>query len=570
MTVGPTVSGYDFLGIDPAALKRIAEQTLPKRDDAILDWARAKARPDPHDGHMIEGIELKLLIADYAEALEGDTEDNIAMLERSVKEARAGNGNGMKPAAASLPGSRTTEQPEALPPVLEAAHAEVLANKWRGAYRWSQHEKSWRHWSGRVWKKVDESVVANSAQKVLRKHYGHVLTQPQSAAADKRLRDLHKSACRHPIVLGGLSFLKGEDGFHTEFAEWDADPYTLNCADGLLDMQTQTLRPHDRAALCTKITRWSFADAESTGAWEHHLARCLPDDDVRRQVQRDLGRALVGTDLEESLPIWHGTGANGKSTTARAIMQGVDEYGRTAVKDLLVASKYERHTTDLADLAGSRIVVAEEVEDGKSLDEATVKNLTGGNRKKARFMRGDNFEFEQTFSIFLLVNHRPVIAGTDLGIWRRVRLVPWTVSIPLAEQRSQDEMVTDLMADGSWMLRWMVAGFADWQADHHWIAEPVKVATAAYEAEQDVLAGFLSRRCVQRSHASVTVADLHDAYITDTSEYGDDGIEPLSKTEFSKRLKSRNLTQKRGTGGVRVWQGICLVTGSDSDSVLPT
>ncbi len=71
-------------------------------------------------------------------------------------------------------------------------------------------------------------------------------------------------------------------------------------------------------------------------------------------------------------------------------------------------------------------------------------------------MRGDNFEFEQTFSIFLLVNHRPVITGTDLGIWRRMRLVPWTGSIPLAEQRPQDEMVAELMADGAWMLRWIV------------------------------------------------------------------------------------------------------------------
>lgn len=470
-------------------------------------------------------------------------------------------------AATEMASATVTEAPpEGGPLVLDAAHAEVLANEWRDTYRWAQHESAWRHWTGRAWKKVAESVVVNAAQKVLRRHYGHLLAMGQSAAEDKRLHELHKAACRYASVLGGLAFLKGEPGFHTEFGEWDADAYAVNCADGLLDMRTQTLRPHDPAALCTKITRWNFAGTESTGAWERHLRRCLPDDDVRRQVQRDLGRALVGTDLEESLPIWYGTGANAKSTTARTILQGVDGYGKQAVKDLLVASRFERHSTELADLAGSRIVIAEEVQDGKRLDEATVKNLTGGNRKKARFMRGDNFEFEQTFSIFLLVNHRPVIAGTDKGIWRRLRLVPWTVSIPFAEQRPQDEMVAELMTDGSWMLRWMAAGFADWQADHHWIADPVKVATAAYQAEQDILAGFLSRRCALNPHATVSVDELYAAYVSDTEEHGDDGIESLSKIAFGKRLKSRNLTQKRGNGGVHLWCGICLVTGSDRNT----
>jgi putative DNA primase/helicase len=498
------------------------------------------------------------------EAAEGkDAFDHLAA-GKTVEEFVTIDGDA---ALASLPtGTPATLQPELEPLVLEAAHASVLANEWRDQYRWAGHEGAWRLWTGRVWKKVSEPVVVNAAQKVLRRYYGQRLAAGQSAAEDKRLHDLHRATCRYASVLGGLAFLKGEPGFHTEFEEWDADAYTENCADGLLDMRTQTLRPHDQAALCTKITRWSFADTESTGAWERHLRRCLPDDDVRRQVQRDLGRALVGTDLEESLPIWYGSGANGKSTTARTILQGVGEYGRQAVKDLLVAAKFERHSTDLADLAGSRIVIAEEIQDGKHLDEAAVKNLTGGNRKKARFMRCDNFEFEQTFSIFLLVNHRPVITGTDKGIWRRLRVVPWTVSIPFAEQRPQDEMVAELMADGAWMMRWMAAGFADWQADHYWIAEPVKVATAAYEAEQDVLAGFLNRRCVLNPQATVTVDQLHEAYIIDTLENGDEGVEPLTKIAFGKRLKGRNFTQDKATGGSRVWHGIGLVATSGKKS----
>lgn len=455
---------------------------------------------------------------------------------------------------------------KATPLVLEAALAEVLANEWRGTHRWSSHEKAWRRWTGHVWKKVSEPVVVTAAQKVLRGHYGHLLAQRQSAADDKRLHELHKLTCRHASVQGGLAFLKGEPGFHTEFEEWDADPYVVNAADGLLDMHTRTLRPHDPEALCTKITRWPFASTESTGAWDRHLRRCLPDEDVRRQVQRDLGVALVGTSLEESLSIWYGRGANGKSTTERAVQLGVHEYCKQAAKDLLVASKFERHPTDIADLAGSRLVFSEEVKAGAPLDVPTVKNLTGGGRKKAHFMRADNFEFEQTFSIFLLVNDKPVITSTDLGTWRRLRLEEWPVSIPFTEQRPQDEMVAELVEDGAWMLRWMVAGFADWQTDHHWVAESVKAATAAYEAEQDALAGFLGRRCVLNAQATVTVDQLHEAYIIDTMENGDEGVQPLAKISFGKRLKSRNLSQFKGTGGVRVWRGIALVATSGKNS----
>ena len=288
----------------------------------------------------------------------------------------------------------------------------------------------------------------------------------------------------------------------------NADPYALNVADGILDVRTQTLRPHAPEALCTRIARWSYSDETTTGAWQHHLALCLPDPDVRRQVQRDLGRALVDAVLEHSLPIWYGVGRNGKSTTQDALQHGLDGYARQAAKNLLMASKYERHTTEIAELAGSRLVFSEEIAAGRDLDEAQVKKLTGGGPQTARFMRQDNFTFKQTFSIFLLTNHHPVVAGTDKAIWARLRLVPWTVSIPFAQQRPQDEVVAELVADGSWMLRWMVAGFADWQADHHWIAEQVQAATAAYRVEQDRLAGFIADECEEKAYAQVAVGEL--------------------------------------------------------------
>jgi putative DNA primase/helicase len=473
---------------------------------------------------------------------------------QNKRSAARGNGNGSH---AEPPGPAPAA--EAL--VFEAAHAEVLKSEWLGRYRWAPHTRTWRRWDGHVWEAVDESVVVAAAQNTLRSHYGALLTEMQGAKEDKRLRELHKLACRYTSVIGGLAFLRGEDGFFTAPEEWDADAYALNCADGLLDVRTHEIRPHDPDALCTRITKWSLGKESdpSSGAWERHLAKWLPDANVRRQVQRDLGRALVDAVLEHSLSIWYGIGRNGKSTTADTLELGLAGYAMQAAKDLLVTSRNEHHPTEIAELAGSRVVFVEETADGKSLDEAQVKRLTGGGNKRAHFMHRDNFDVPQTFSISLLVNHRPHVRGGDPGIWERLRLIPWIVRLPFAEQRPQDEMVTELMEDGPWMLRWMVAGFADWQADHHWIADAVKAATRDYRAEEDALQGFIDRYCIEDPHGSVPKGALYEAWAVDYVTQNPGAPKAPSKIAFGKMLRDRGVIP--GTDGhakVEIWRGLAL------------
>ena len=560
--IGPGSPGYDYIdGHGPERLAVLPE-ALAERLADVADGQRAKRAPETGESAAVPQGQRNAHLASLAGSMRrrGMTGEAIAAALAAENSARC------QPPLAdaeirSIADSIAKYEPDAAGPALvhEAAHADALSRAWRGEYRWDQHRGTWRRWDGRVWDAVAEETVVADAQAELRRHYGALLAAPQAASEDKRLKNLHSEACRYSSVAAGLAFLKGMPGFHTAFSEWDAGAYTLNVADGLLDVRTQTLKPHDPDALCTRLAPWGYGDGSTTGAWQRHLERCLPDADVRRQVQRDLGRALVDAVLEESLPIWYGSGANGKSTTQAAIMQGLGGYTKRAVKNLLVASKYERHPTEVADLAGSRVVFSEEVESGKHLDEALVKDLTGGGLKKARFMRCDNFEFEQTFTIFMLVNHRPAISGIDNGIWRRIRLVPWTVTIPHAEQRPQDEMVAELVADGSWMLRWMVAGFADWQRDHHWVAESVKVATDAYRAEQDRLAGFLAEACEVKAHATTPVGELYDAYVA-WCEASDEVA--LSKRPFGASLRDRGFSQKAvGHEKTRCWVEIRLFAG---------
>jgi putative DNA primase/helicase len=271
--------------------------------------------------------------------------------------------------------------------------------------------------------------------------------------------------------------------------------------------------------------------------------------------------------LEESLPIWYGGGGNGKTTTARVLMEGLGDYARKAAAGLLVASKYERHPTEIADLAGTRLAVSEETDDGRKLDEARVKDLCGGGILKARFMRGDFFEFAQTFSTILLTNHKPVISGVDDGIWRRVRLIPWSEKISDAEKRPQDEVVAELLADGSAVLDWLVAGLADWQEDHTWVADEVRVATLAYRSEQDRLSAFFAEVIEVEPFATVAATELTAAY----TNWGiANGETTLGKNDFANALKERGFTQKKGQRGIRLWVGLRLQVATGGDlSVSP-
>ena len=443
------------------------------------------------------------------------------------------------------------------PPVKDLGHALVLAELWRDRYRWADHRKSWMAWNGKRWEPITDNQVAAAASADLRAEYARRVPMARGEDEIKRLAAAVVETCFFSKINGALNFLKGMDGFHTNPEEWDADLWALNCDNGIIDLKTGDLRPHTPAALCTKLVPVAYDPNAKGEKWEAHLKRFLPNPNIRRQVQRDLGLSLTGANLEEMLPIWYGTGSNGKSTTAKVILAVLGDYAETAPKDLLILQKHESHPTEIANLAGKRCVFASEIEQGARLNEAKVKLLTGGDRIKARYLFCDFFEFDQTWTITLFCNHKPVITGTDYAIWRRVRLVPWTVKIAEAEKIPQDEIIRELVAEGPAILKWLLDGFADWQRDHHWMADEVKAATEGYRQEQDRLAGFFADCCEFGPHWSVAVADLYSAYVEWCEQVGE---EPLGKKAFGDRLRDREIAQKRiGHENIRRWIGIRLL-----------
>jgi len=440
--------------------------------------------------------------------------------------------------------------------VKDYGHATVLATLFSDRYRWATHRGAWMMWNGQVWRPVPEEAVAKVAADQLRRHYAGEMARTTDKALLQDLAKKTTETCLYSRIIGALNFLKGWPGVMTLAEEWDRDPWLLNVFNGVLDLRTCTLQPHNPATLLTQLAPVAYDPTAKGERWQQHLATFLPDPEVRRQVQRDLGVSLVGADLEEILPIWFGGGGNGKSTTLRVLRELLGDYAKMAAPRLLVQSKYERHPTELADLCGARLVFSVEIGSGARLDEERVKALTGGESVRARFMRQDLFEFPRTWAIVLVCNHKPEIRGTDAGIWRRIRLVPWTVALPREQQRPQDEVVRELLAEGPAILGWLLDGLRDWQTDHYWRADAVKVATEGYRQEQDVLAPFLADCCDLGPRYTVPVGALYDAYVGWCERNGE---EPFKKDTFRRMLVDRGARKSReGHDNTPTWHGIRL------------
>jgi putative DNA primase/helicase len=263
------------------------------------------------------------------------------------------------------------------------------------------------------------------------------------------------------------------------------------------------------------------------------------------------------------LPFLYGTGSNGKTTLITTVMSVLGDYGQQAAPDLLLA-KQGAHPTELADLFGARFVASVEVEDGRRFAESLVKQLTGGDKIRARRMREDFWEFDATHKVFLAANHKPVVRGTDHGIWRRIKLIPFTIKIPDAQQ--DKSLPKKLKAELPGILAWAVRGCSDWQREGLGEPEEVTSATEEYRSEMDVLANFIEDRCVEHEDAHAAAAQLWKAW----KSWADISGEKIgTQKAFGARLTERGFESFKYSGGKhkdrRGWAGIGLQTGDDPD-----
>jgi putative DNA primase/helicase len=352
-----------------------------------------------------------------------------------------------------------------------------------------------------------------------------------------------------------VDLARSEPGIPIQPADLDRHPWLLNCVNGTLDLQTGRLREHRREDYLTRLCPTRYDPAARAPTWDRFVAAVLNKDTALVGfLQRLLGYCLTGSVQEQILAIFHGVGANGKSTLLSTVQDVLGpDFSVKVEPELLLAARGERHPTELATLFGRRLVVCSETGESARLNEARVKDLTGGEKISARRMREDFWEFLPTYKLVMGTNHRPLVRGTDHGIWRRLRLVPFEVIFwdpdkgeQGPEELCQDKQLKDkLVAEREGILAWAVRGCLDWQ--RHGLSVPKSVcdATVQYRDGQDVLGQFLGECCQLNGDCRAKASDLYDRFKHWSDAMGEYVV---SQRRFGEMLSSRGYERSVSNG----------------------
>jgi putative DNA primase/helicase len=426
----------------------------------------------------------------------------------------------------------------------------------RYCYPWGR----WLVYDSKRWVIDDACEVENLIKETVRGIYVEA-ANVEDASERKKLATHAKASESKKRVADALYLARSEPGIPVRPRELDTDPWLLNCDNGTVDLRTGELREHRADDLLTKMAPPAYDPAAEAPTFEHFLKRILPEEALRRFVRRAMGYAASGSVSEELLAILYGTGANGKSTLVNAVMDVLGDYATQAPPELLLA-KRNSHPTELAALFGARFVASVEVDEGRRLAEGLVKQLTGRDRITARRMREDFWQFDPTHTVFLATNHRPEVRGTDVAIWRRIKLVPFEVAIPLSEQ---DTALPEKLQDElPGILAWLVRGCLEYQGEGLGEPDAVLKATASYRSDMDLLAGFLEDRCVVHENARAGATQLYNAYGEWCSENGETAE---TQRRFGLRLRERGFASERDPETRRkVWVGIGLLHAASEAS----
>lgn len=336
------------------------------------------------------------------------------------------------------------------------------------------------------------------------------------------------------------------DGVAVHTDDLDANPMLLNVQNGTVDLETGRLLPHTRANLITKLAPVTYDPAATCPTWTAFMDRIMgADDELISYLRRLTGYSLTGLTGEQMMAIPYGSGANGKSTMLETIAAILGDYAQQTPTDTLTPTRQQGVPNDVARLRGARFVSAVETGEGNRLAESLVKQMTGGDRITARFLRQEFFEFTPSFKLFLATNHKPVIRGTDEAIWRRIHLIPFKVTIPEGER--DPRLKQKLAAEASGILNWALAGCAEWQRDGLQPPPAVLAATQEYRDEMDVLAAFLEDRCLETTGAEVKSGEIYHAYKVWCEANGEYAI---TNKAFSIRLMERGFEKRKKASGM--------------------
>ena len=437
----------------------------------------------------------------------------------------------------------------------DIANAKRLAQRHAADLRFTA-ERGWLVWDGRRWASDPKGVrVQEFAKETALSIFDEI-----KLAVDQPAMIRHARRSQAKTAIDAMIWLtRSEPGIPAKLTEFDLDPWLLNVGNGTLDLRTGELRAHQREDHLTRLVDVAFDPQAQCPLWEQFLRRVTgAGDDLHKYLQRFVGYLLTGLTSEQVLHFLYGLGNNGKTVFCEVTEALLGDYAIVVSPELVMVRRHSGIPNDIARLRGVRVAIMNETSQGSRFDEAKLKDLTGSDSLTGRFLHAEFFDFPPTHKLVIRGNHKPVINGTDEGIWRRLRLVPFGVTIP-SEERDR-ELMLKLRQELPGILRWAVAGCMEWRRAGLTPPPIISDAVSAYRAESDTLGRFLAEHCEARALAQVKAGALFTAY----QKFCEQGGERwLSSKDLPAEMQRRGFEWKRTKAGC-LYYGLELNAASEA------
>jgi len=527
---------------------------LPDNDEPGLKHAEEVARQLINQGCKVKIIKLPDIPAkgDVSDWLESHTKDELITITEETEFLEE------PPPPESPPEepkqNKTSEYMGFT--LTDLGNAQRLVHRHGKDLRFLHLWGKWLLWNGTRWVKDDTGEIYRRAKDTVKSIYAEASEVDDAEKREAIAKHALKSESNLRIKAM-CSLAESEPGIPITPDQLDANPWLLNCPNGVLDLQTGKLREHRREDYLTKIIPIEFTESATCPRWIEFLNQIMDgNQNLIDFLQKAVGYSMTGDTREQTLFFLYGLGSNGKSTFLDVIKKVLGDYAMQMSPDtLMMKDRGGGIPNDIARLRGARFVAASEIEEGRRLAEVQIKELTGGDTITARFLHQEFFEFKPEFKLFLAGNHKPRIKGTDEGIWRRIRLIPFTVIIP--EDKRDKSLPDKLRNELPGILNWAIEGCLMWQREGLGMPDEVKAATDSYRSEMDVIAAFIEENCLINKQIITPAAQLYKTY---TSWCEESGERAISQRAFGMKLTERGFTRTRGTGGRWTWQGIGILS----------
>lgn len=437
--------------------------------------------------------------------------------------------------------------------ITDMGNAERLITQYGSILRFNWDRSMWLVWDSKCWQWDLGKSIRELAQYTARNIYKEARDALHPEMTDALLKHAEKSE-NSSRLTAMITESQSLSGVSIDLKELDTDQWLLNVKNGTINLKTGGLQNYNVSDYITHMIDIDFDPEAACPLWDNFLNTITGHDaDLQEYLQRMTGSCLTGETLDQVFFFLYGLGLNGKSTFVNRLLKIVGDYGmRINSEVFMVADKGRSGPKEsLANLKGKRLVVTSEIEDGRQLSVGVIKDMTGGENIRADRKYEHEIEFTPTNKLLMVGNHKPTIKDTTLSIWRRLKLIPFTHTIPIEKVDPMFGNKLDEELPG--ILAWAVRGCLDWQ-EVRLLIEPKSVvrATSAYRHDQDILADFLDDCCERGTTFVEYKSGLRKAYHKWCNE---NEIEAVTNRTFKARIIEKGIGEKK-VGRGHQWVGL--------------